>query len=220
MAITRTFLGSNTSSNETPISTFGVTVDTTGYTNAVVYVKHEGAPTTISVSDNKGSGTYIALTKVDHSSNGALSGGFHHVKLGSPGTSTTITMTLGAAKTFCRIMVWGVNSGLGSMTMVVPERTTQDSASTLVSMLDIETAAPCVAFMACGEFDVVTYNQGSGWLKDFDTLCCGQSRAEASPTTITPSFTYTPAMDHVASAVAFVESAPGIPYPSRWTAVP
>lgn len=89
MALSKVFLGSNVTGDATPVGTFQLTVDSTGYTHLVCFVKHEGAPTTITEADNKGSGAFNLLTKVDHT-NADLTCRLMWVKIGTPGTERAI----------------------------------------------------------------------------------------------------------------------------------
>ncbi len=159
MALTKALLGSNTT-GDTSSTTIAVTVNSTGYTHIVCFVKHEGAPTTITAADNKGSGSYNLLTKVDHS-NGDISSRIEWVKIGTPGTSHTITATFGASRPYRRLICWGVNSGTGELALDVEATNQGNGASQDAGSL--ATSAATVSFMGVGEYISTTYTPGSGW---------------------------------------------------------
>lgn len=205
MALTKAFLGSNVTGDATPVSTFQLTVDSTGYTHVVCFVKHEGAPTTITESDNKGSGAFNMLTKIDHTNND-LSGLMIWVKIGTPGAGHTVTVTYGAARPHSRLWCYGINSGTGELALDV-EAAAQGSgfapdAGSLV------TTSPTVSFMGVGEYTATTYTPGSGWTEDLDNVIFAQSRQDASGT-LDPVCSSLVTMDWVACAASFKEAAGG-----------
>lgn len=202
-ALSKAFLGST--SLDTSSTTVAVTVNSTGYTHIVFYVKHEGAATTISANDNKGSGAYNILTQVNHSS-GDLNGVMGWVKIGTPGTSHTVTVTFGATKPYHRMLVWGVNSGTGELALDV-ESVAQGNG-TAVDAGSLATTAATVSFMGTGEYTITTFTPGSGWTEDIDSKTHGQSRSDASGT-INPVCTSGAAMDWVASAASYKETGGG-----------
>lgn len=203
MSLSKAFLGSTNADSTS--TTIAVTVDSTGYTHVVCFVKHEGAATTITGADNKSSGAFNQLTKVDHS-NGDLSSRLLWVKIGSPGTSHTITATFGASRLYRRLACWGVNSGTGELELDV-EATAQGSSAT-PDAGSLATTAATVSFMGVGEHDVVTYTPGSGWTEDLDSSIHAQSRADASGT-LDPTCTSSGGMDWTANAASFKEAAGG-----------
>lgn len=205
MGLTKASLG-YFGSDATSDTTIAVTVDTTGYTHAVVFVKHEDPPTTISMADNKGSGAYTGLTKFDHSNN-LLTAQMFWVKIGSPGTSTTVTATFGAGKTWRKIGVWGVNATSGDIALDV-EAADQDPGGTGSTAIDagtLVTTAATVSFMGVAEYSAATYTPGSGWAEDVDDAILMQSRSDASGT-LDPVATASTAISWVACAASFKET--------------
>jgi len=203
MPLTKAFLGSTV--QDASATTIAATVDSTGYTHLVCFVKHEGTPTTITESDNKGSGAYNLLTKVDHTNND-LSSRLMWVKIGTPGASHTVTVTFGASKPFRRLVCWGVNSGTGELALDV-ESNNQGNGSA-IDAGSLVTTAPTVSFMGVGEYFTVTYTPGSGWAEDLDNAIHAQSRADASGT-IDPVCTASNTMDWTANSASFKEAAGG-----------
>jgi hypothetical protein len=92
--------GSVAAPTATTIATPAITV--TAGSLLAAWVKHEGAVTTISVSD--GTSTFTAATKTSHA-NGDTHGQWHYL-LVSNGGSKTITATLGAGRDFRSIIVF------------------------------------------------------------------------------------------------------------------
>ena len=202
MALSKALLGSITNA-DTSSTTVAVTgLNTTGYTHVVFFVKHEGSTTTISGSDNKGSGAYNQLTLQAHS-NGDLHGRLLWVKLGSPGTSTDVTATFGASVAYRRMAVWGVTSGTSELALDV-EDTDQGNVTT-VDAGSLVTTAATASFQGTGEYTVRTYTPGTGWTEDLDSNIHAQSRTDASGT-LDPVCTLSSAMEWVTCAASFKES--------------
>lgn len=201
-SLTRAYLGVTVQDSSS--TTVALTVDSTGYTNLVCWVKHEGAPTTVTATDNKGSGSYTGLTKRDHT-NGGLSGRILWATIGTPGSSHTVTVTFGAARDFSRLICWGVNSTSGTIALDA-EADAQGIGGTAVDAGSLATTTATVSFMGTGEYDVVTYTPGAGWTEDVDNFSHGQSRADASGT-LDPTCTASGGMDWVANAASFKEAA-------------
>lgn len=202
-ALSKAYLGSNQEDPQT--TTISVTVDSTGYTHLVVFVKHEQEPNTITVADNKGSGAYNMLTKVDHTNND-LSSRMGWVKIGTPGATHTITATFGSAKTYRAIAVWGVNSGTGELALDV--ESTAQGTGTAIDAGSLVTTAATVSFMGVGPYALVTYTAGSGWTEDLDNVIHAQSRSDASGT-LDPVCTASSSMNWTANSASFKEAAGG-----------
>lgn len=206
MALSKTLLGSTTSSDGTPFTTMSVNgVNTTGMTHVVVYTKHEGAATTITVSDNKSSGTYNSLTKETHS-NTDFHAQLHWVKLGTPGTSSNFTMTM-ASRTWGQIIVWGVTSGTGELAVDV-EAAGGEGTSTAPDAGSLVTTTATASFMGVGEYSGATYTASAGWTEDVDNSGFGASRTDASGT-LDPAATASTSIPWVAVAASFKESGGG-----------
>lgn len=198
-ALSKVFFGSNT--QDGLFDTVTLTFDSTGYTHVVCFVKHEGTPTTITESDNKGSGAYNLLTKVDHS-NGDLSSRLMWVKIGTPGASHTVTVTYGSGRLYSRLACWGINATSGDIELDV--QATNQGTGTAVDAGSLATTTATVSFMGTGEYSSVTYTPGTGWTEDLDSAIHGQSRADASGT-LDPVATASGSMAWVANAASFKE---------------
>lgn len=203
MSLTKTFsIVANNAASGTTLTTG--TFDSTGYTHLVVFCKHEGAPTTISVTDNKSSGTLTGLTKVNHS-NGDLSVQLHHADIGTPGTGHTVTMTLAASRAFRDCEVWLVGSA-GTVTLDVQAAGGQGTG-TAADAGTLTTSAASVSFMGVSEDTAAaTYTPSSGWTEDSDTNeNFTASRADATSGTFDPSCTVSTSVDWAAVAASFIE---------------
>ncbi len=205
MALTGTLLGSAfDDASGTTLSVSGL--DTTGYTNLVVFGKHEGTTTTLSVSDNKGSGAYDATPMVDHA-NGDLGARLFEQKIGSPGTGTTVTMTCAVAKPFRRMWVYGVNCSSGGI--VLDANAQASGAGTAVDAGTLVTSAATFSVMGTTPYTFCTYTGGTGWTENLDDTIHGQSRSDATPGTYDPVCTISLSTDWVACAASFKEAAGG-----------
>jgi hypothetical protein len=185
--------------------------DSTGYTHLVVFTKHEGATTTITPSDNKGSTGWSSLTKI---SNRAVDswGQFHWVKIGTPGTGHTVTMTLGASRDYRQINVWLVSATSGEIALVSETTGQSPSDNTAIDAGTLSNAGAdsIVSFMSMAEYASGTYTQGAGWSEDFDpngaNFTYGQSRGPETTTSIAAVCTATTSQDWAAFAAAFKEA--------------
>ena len=183
------------------------TFDSTGFTHIVVESKHEGAPTTNTPSDNKGSTGWTSLTKENHSS-GVLSTQLHWAPIASPGAGHTATVTFGAARDWRAISVWLVNATSGVIEVV--DQLTGQGNGTAVSLGNLDTTAASVSFMCVGEFASGLHTPGTGWTEDFDPNGAegsgfGQSRADASSGSFAASATNATSQDWTGNAVSFQE---------------
>jgi hypothetical protein len=220
MALTRTFaiVGQNAASG-TGLTTG--TFSSASQKYLVVFCKHEGAPTTITATDNKGS-TLTGLTKVSHS-NGDLSVQLFHGAIGTPGTGHTVTMTLAAARAFRDVKVWVINAD-GTVALDVQAAGGQGTSAT-ADAGTLSTSAAAISIMGASEDTAArTYTPSSGWTEDSDeNENFGASRSDASAGTFDPSCTISGSCDWVAVAAAFIESggaAAGQPYRKRTGGVP
>ena len=176
--------------------------DSTGYTHLVVFMKHEGATTTKTLSDNKGSSASTNLTLESHSGTGDLDGQLAWMSIASPGSGHTATMTLGAARPFRNFIVWLVNASGGRLELDV--QSTAEGNSTTPDAGSLVTTAATVSFMGVGEYAAGTYTIGTGWTEDYDNGSYGQSRSDASGT-LDPVCTASGSMFWVACAASFKE---------------
>lgn len=182
-------------------------LDTSAYSHILLFVKHEGAPTTIDAADNKGSGAYAPLTKIDHS-NGDMSARMEWVKLGTPGTGTTVTVTFGAARTFRRLGVWGIKADSGDIAVYQEAANKSPASSTTPDAGILSTVIPTVSFMGVGEYFTETYTPGGGWNEDWDnTSSFGASRSDLTGD-LDPACTAANSMDWACCAVSFKEVKP------------
>lgn len=205
MALSKSFLGSATDDASGTTLTIA-NVNTTGMTHIVVFGKHEGATTTLSVADDKGSGAYTGLTMVDHTNND-LGARMFWVKIGTPGTNTNITLTCADARPFRRVEAWGVTSGTGELA-VDAESNNQGSAGFNIDAGSLVTTTATVSFQGTTPYTSTTYSAGSGWTEDLDDTIHGQSRADASGT-LDPVCTSTVQTDWVSCSASFKEAAGG-----------
>lgn len=181
--------------------------DSTGFTHIVVESKHEGAATTNTPTDNKGSTGWSSLTKESHS-NGVLHTQLHWATIGTPGAGHTATITFGAARDWRAISVWLVNATSG--VIQVADQLTGQGNGTAVNIGSLDPTAASVSFMCVGEFASGLHTPGTGWTEDFDPNGAngagfGQSRADASGGSITAAATNASSQDWTANAVTFEE---------------
>lgn len=207
MAISRTFRNLTKSSpGATPVSSVtSASFDSTGARSLVVWVKHEAAPTTITVSDNKGN-TFSAISgsKQNHS-NGDLSSEMFVDLTASVGTGHTVTANFAGARPYVRVVVWTITAD------AEPQLASNAQAQGLSSTFDAGTltiagSVASVSMMGVGEYSAITYTPGSGWTEDVDDLVHGQSRADAALGTIDPVATGSGSMNFVCQAASFIES--------------
>lgn len=206
MALTHSFSIEASSSTSGTVLTTG-TFDSTGFKHLVVFSKHEGAVTTITVSDNKTS-TINGLTKINHAG-GSLSSQLHHGVIGTPGTGHTVTMTLDAARTFRDVAVWLVNADGSGVELDVQAGASGTSAAPDAGSLAATVAA--IHIFAVGHNgSPSTQTPSAGWTKHSqlaDNLKA--SRNEAASATTDPSSTSTNSSSWAAVAAAFREIAGG-----------
>lgn len=182
--------------------------DSTGYTHAICFGKHEGAAgATQTFSDNKGSSGQVYYTEKRHST-AALSAQFCMFPITSPGSGHTVSLNLTSSREYIGLIVWLINvTGGGSITLDV-ESTAEGTASNIADAGSLVTTAPTISFMGVGEFDAYTFSPGTGWTEDYNSGHYGQSRSDASGT-LDPYCTISGAMDWVACALSFKEVAGG-----------
>lgn len=185
--------------------------NSTGFTHLVIFVKHEGATTTITPSDNAGSTGWASLTKQGDTGSGSW-GQFHWVKIGTPGASHTVTATFGAARNFRGLLVWLVNATTG--VIVLDDESTANGGTTAVDAGSLDTTGvSVVSFMGVAESTEATFTQGTGWSEDFDTNTYGQSRGPETTSPIDPVCTCDTVQDWAACAASFREGeGPNIDY--------
>ena len=179
--------------------------NSTGYTHIVVGVNHEGAPTTLTLSDNKGSSGPTGLTKINHT-NGNLNGQLIWMKIASPGSGHTVTITWGASRPYRNIGVWLVNSGTGELALDVETGAGGTSSPADAGSLATTTATASVLWVA--NYDSVTWTASTGWTENYDNGSFGGSRTDASGT-LDPQATPSLGLDWVAVAASFKESGGG-----------
>jgi hypothetical protein len=205
LALSRTFaLAAQNAASGTGLTTG--TFDSSAGKFLVVFTKHEGAPTTISVTDNKGSGTLTPLTKINHSNND-LSVQLHYGVIGTPGTGHTVTMTLAAARVFRDCKVWLLNAD-GTVALDV-EATGGQGNGTAATTSSYTTSAAAISIMGASEDTTSSsYTPGTGWTEDSDENSdFGGSRSDASAGTFTANCTIGTSVDWVCVAAAFKETA-------------
>lgn len=192
-------------------TSIAATIDSTGYTHAVVYVKHEGVSVSITLSDNKSSPTWNSTPKVTHA-NGDIEGQLFWVKIGSPGASHTITATLGASRAFRAMVVYLINAS-GNI-----EQDAEAHASGTGTAVDAgtlsTTGVSVLSFMITGPYNTGSHTPSTGWTEDFDTAAStvnmwAGSRGPETTTPIDPAETWTLNDAWVTSAISFREVTSG-----------
>jgi hypothetical protein len=185
--------------------------DSTGYDVALMVVKWEGPNTTVTVSDNKGSGSYTALTKVNHS-NGDLNIQAFWKHIGTPGASHIVTASFVDISPYQGVGVWLVNSSTGSTLSLDTESVAQGFGSTHDAGSLVTTAAAAL-FFAGGSYATHDHTVGSGWTLDAEGSAAEylayQSRLESAAGTFDPAATSNTSSDWVAVSMAFKEPSGG-----------
>jgi hypothetical protein len=211
MALTKSFaIATGESASDTTITTG--TFSSAGFTHVVALAKHEGTTTTIALTDNKGSGTFNPLTKESHAS--GTHGQLHWVKIGSPGTGHTVTMTLGAARDFKGVAVWLVNASTSANIELDAEAHSQGTGASMDAGSLATTGVSVVSFMGIAEGNSANWTNGSGWATDFTGMSgvlatFGQSRGAETTSPIDPVATADASIPWCALAASFREAAAG-----------
>lgn len=207
MALTHSFaVEANSSTSGTSLTTG--TFDSTGFKHLVVMCKHEGAATTITVSDNKGS-TLSGLTKINHGG-GGLSTQLFHGAIGTPGTGHTVTMTLVAARSWRDVAVWAINAD-GSGVELDVEAAGGSGTSTAPDAGSVAATVAAIHIFGVGHAgSPSTQTPSAGWTKNSqvaDNLKA--SRNESASATTDPSSTSVGSSNWAAVAAAFREIVSG-----------
>lgn len=210
MALTKSFaIATGESTSDTTITSGSFS--SVGFTHAIVFAKHEGAVTTIAITDNKSSGTFNALSKESHGV-GLTHGQLHWAKIGSPGTGHTVTMTLGAARDFKGVIVWLVNASTSGNIELDAEAHAQGTGPSMDAGSLATTGVSVVSFMGIAEGNPANWTPGSGWTEDVDGISgvlatFGQSRAAETTSPIDPVATSDASIPWCALAASFREAA-------------
>lgn len=185
--------------------------DSTGFTHLVAFVKNESGATTVTMSDNKGSGSWNALTQVDHT-DGGLASQMFWVKIGTPGSGHTVTASFLASRDWPMLAVWLVNADSGEIELDA-EAFDQGVGTSVDAGSLATTGVSVVSFMGGGETDGVDWTPSSGWTEDVDNpgdaASFGASRGPETTTPIDPVATASSSMDWAAVAASFREAAGG-----------
>jgi len=208
MALTKSFaIATGETNNDTSITSG--TFNSTGFTHIVVFAKHEGTATTITISDNKSTSSWNGLNKETHSfgTNGQL----FWAKIGSPGTSHTVTMTLAAARDFKGVIVWLISSGTGELELDAEAHSQGAGPSMDLGTLST-TGVSVVSFMGIAEDNTINWTNGSGWTLDANGMSgvlstLGQSRGPETTTPIDPVASGDASIDWAGCAASFREAA-------------
>lgn len=192
----------------TPLTT--ATFDSTGYTHVVAFFKHEDATVTLTPSDNKSSTGWASLTYTQHS--GATTNGqLFWVKIGSPGTGHTVTITPSATVGFVCVGVWLINATGGNIELDAQANAPGTSAAADGGTLST-TGVSVVSVMGMCEYNGTTWTVSSGWTRDFQTGtnsdAGGAHRGPETTSPIDPSATCSN-MDWVIVSASFREPASG-----------
>lgn len=214
MALSHTFAAeANSSASGTVLTT--ATFDSTGFEHIVAFCKHEGAPTTITVTDNKGS-TIAGLTKVNHGG-GGLSSQLYHGVIGTPGAGHTVTMTLAAARTWRDVAVWLIDADGAGVELDI-EAAGGSGTSTAADAGSVVATAAAIHIYGVGQAgSPSTQTPSAGWTKHSQVADdLKASRAEVSATTTDPSSTSVGSSNWAAVAAAFREVAGGGSFQAAW----
>jgi hypothetical protein len=210
MSLTKTFgAAAATQASGTALTTG--TFDSTGYTHIVVFFKHEGGPTTLTPSDNKGSSSWTSLTKESHSG-GEPDGQFFWAPIGTPGTGHTATVTPSASRAFRGIIAWLVSATGG--TIELDAETTAEGSSAAPDAGSLSTTGvSVVSFFGLGLYNIFNATAASGWTEDLDGSnnygYAGYSRAAETTTPINPAATWAISDRWACCAASFREPAAG-----------
>lgn len=227
MSLTRAYLTSNQIAGTLSASVSCATAnghgfDSTGYTHLVVFVKWESGPTSITMSDNKGT-SWSSLTAVDHT-NGDMSSQMFWGTIGTPGILHDAVATFGANRNYAGMIVWGITAS-GGVVELDAQAVNQAVSGTLVDAGTLSTTGvPVVSIMGGAAYSTATYDPtGSGWTEDVDSIggvlsAFGQSRASETTSPIDPYTTANTAVSWVANAASFRE--PGAALPNIKVATP
>lgn len=186
MAIAKAFAASVAGSSSGGVLTTGA-FDSTGYTHLGVFFKHEGAPTTLTPSDNKTSTVQDTLTKEDHTS-GDLSGQMFVLKIGTAGAGHTVSVTPTANRSFRGLEVWLIDADSGTAALDAQSNAEGHSNAPDAGSL-VTTGASVVSFLGCGLYNNQATTPGSGWTEDVDGSgrdFAGFSRGPETTTPINP----------------------------------
>jgi hypothetical protein len=187
------------------------TFDSTGYDVVAFAVKWEGPDTVVTVADNKGSGAYTPLTKVNHS-NGDLNirGFWKHI--GTPGSGHIVTASFVDISPYQGVGLWLVNSTTGAILSLDVESVAQGFGATHDAGSLATTAAASLHFVG-GSYATHDHTAGSGWTLDAEGSAAEylayQSRLEAAAGTFDPVATSNTSSDWVAISMAFREATSG-----------
>ena len=216
MALSHTYAAELGSSASGTVLTTG-TFDSTGFEHLVAFCKHEGAPTTLAVTDNKSS-TIGGLTKVNHGG-GGLSSQLFHGAVGSPGSGHTVTLTLGAARTWRDVAVWLIDADGAGVELDV-EAAGGSGTGTAADAGSIVATAAAIHIFGVGQAgSPSTQTPSAGWTKHSQVADdLKASRAEVSATTTDPSSTSVGSSNWAAVAAAFREVAGGGGFQAAWAA--
>lgn len=211
MGITATLLASHVTADATAIASITTAAfNSTGYTHLAVWMKHEGTPTVMTASDNKGS-LFSKLVQVNHSNND-LSSVWAYGKIGTPGTSHTVTLSVEADKPYQRLAVYGLVADSGRISIRAFDQA-QGTATTAVDAGSLVTSVPTVSLMCVGPYTALTYTPSSGWTEDLDNDIFCASRSDSTGT-FDPACTMSISSSWVANAVSFNDAANGADFPT------
>jgi hypothetical protein len=187
------------------------TFDSTGFTHLVAFSKYETNNSSGgTMSDNKGSPTWTKLTEQQVQGGSASWGQLHYVKIGTPGTGHTVTMTTNAASDFRTLLVWLINATSGEIELVNEQFAPSPGATVDAGSLSNPAAKSIVSIMGVAEFTSATWTPGTGWTEDWDdgssvNSTFGQSRGAETTDPIDPVCTASNVGPYAALAAAFAE---------------
>lgn len=155
--------GYNSSTPNSTVDAFSLNC-TTGNL-LVVFVKHEGASTSLSISDTAGN-TYTPLTYRSHS-NGDLHGQIFYAKNITGNASNVIRVTCSASRSYIRIYAHQY-SGADTSSPFDQENWGQGSGTSLSTSNITTTFANEVLVAGAGEYNIGNYTAGTNYTERLD----------------------------------------------------
>ena len=141
-----------------------------------IFVKHEGAPTTISLGDNK-SNTWTSRAKVDHSG-GGLSGELFTAVANGTYADLVVTATFAASRNWKGLWFHAYRPTGASLSFDTVASAQGTGTAIATGSLSISTAGGAGVCFVAGDGGV-TYTAGSGWTEQMDSGDYSEDRLTA-----------------------------------------
>jgi len=173
----------------------------------IAFLKHEGAPTTISVADNKGN-TYTSRGKVNHA-NGDLSCEIFTATANGSYSDMVLTATLLAARAWKRLWTH-VYRPTGASLTYDNAATAQGTGTAVATGSYAVSSAGGAAVLFVGEYSGVSYTQGAGWTEQMDDGAYSEDRLlNGSEGTINGQATISASEDWIGLSISVAEPGGG-----------